>query len=109
MLLVVKLIGAKYKKKINLANGQCVNDCSSTSNNKFNYNNECHGNCPIRTYNDNFICKDCHTDCRTCEKGAEASNTNCKSCSDISKALNMGNCVSNCLNGFYFDETNTSI
>ena len=99
----------QIQKKINLANNQCVNDCSSTSNNRYNYNNECHGNCPIRTYNDNFICKDCHTDCRTCEKGAEASNTNCKSCSDISKALNMGNCVSNCLNGFYFDEIDTSI
>ena len=80
------------QNKINLENEECVADCSLTNNNKYNYKSECHVECPIGTYNNNYQCEECHPDCKTCEKGAEIYSTNCKSCSDIDKYLNFGNC-----------------
>ena len=50
------------QKKINLENGECVNDCSETNYSKYNYKNECYENCPNRTYNNNYICENCHPD-----------------------------------------------
>ena len=83
------------QKKINLANNQCVNDCSETDNNKYNYKNECYENCPDGTYNNNYMCEECHPDCKTCEKAADIISTNCNSCSDLDKYLNFGNCYKN--------------
>ena len=85
----------QIQKKINLFNNECVDDCSETNNNKYNYKNECHENCPEGTYNNNYICEDCHPDCRTCEKGSEIYTTNCKSCADENKNLYFGNCYIN--------------
>ena len=97
------------QKKINLENNQCVNDCSETNNNKYNYKNECCENCPIGTYNDSFKCKECHPDCKICEKAADIDSTYCLSCSDLDKYLNFGNCYNkdNILinNIDYFDNT----
>ena len=83
------------QKKINLENNECVDDCSETDNNKYNYKNECYENCPNGTYNINFQCLDCHVDCKTCEKGSDIISTNCKSCIDEEKFLNFGNCYKN--------------
>ena len=94
------------QKKINLENGECVDDCSLTNNNKYNYKNECYENCP---YNNNYISGDCHRDCKSCEKGPDSISTNCKACSNPDKYLNIGNCVSNCLKGHYIDEYDCSI
>ena len=71
------------QKKINLENGECVNDCSETNNSKYNYKNECYENCPNRTYNNNYICEDCHPDCETCDKSADHYSTNCRICFQI--------------------------
>ena len=71
--------------------GECVDDCSST-NNKYNYNNECYKNCPNGTYNNTFKCENCHPDCKICEKAADKDSTYCISCSDKDKYLNFGNC-----------------
>ena len=82
----------QIQKKINLFNNECVNDCSETNNNKYNYKNECYENCPDGTYNNNYICEDCHPDCKTCEKGDDIISTNCQSCADENKYLYFGNC-----------------
>ena len=83
------------QKKINLQNGECIDDCSLTANNKYNYNNECYEECPVGTFNNNYMCEDCHPDCNTCDKAADRISTNCKSCSDPDKYLNFGNCYKN--------------
>ena len=43
------------QKKINLENGECVDDCSLTNNSKYNYKNECFESCPNRTFNNNKL------------------------------------------------------
>ena len=35
-------------------------------------------------------------------------NTKCKSCSSLDKFLYLRNCVNNCSNGFYYDNTNNA-
>ena len=97
------------QKKINLENGECVDDCSLTNNSKYNYNNTCYSYCPDGTYNNNYKCQDCHPDCKTCEKGNDMYSTNCKSCCNPDKYLNFGNCFSECLNGYYNDGNDNSI
>ena len=97
------------QKKINLENNECVENCIQTNNNKYNYNSKCYDICPNGTYNNSFICENCHSDCKTCEKSSEIDSTNCKSCSSNDKFLYFGNCVTNCSNGFYYDEIDTSI
>ena len=99
---------SQNQKKLNLENNACVTGCSST-NNKFLYHAKCYGVCPDGTYIDNFNCKDCHPDCKICDKPPETDNANCIKCKSIYKYLNSGNCVYNCTNGFYQDETDNSI
>ena len=89
------------QKKINLENGECVDDCSIT-NNIYNYNNECYKNCPNGTYNKSFKCENCHPDCKICEKAPDKDSTNCKSCSDKDKYLNFGNCYNKLIINYYF-------
>ena len=91
------------QKRLNTENNQCVPDCSNI-NYKYDYLSKCYNICPIGTYNDNYICKDCHKDCLTCDKPADLNNTNCKSCLDKNKYLKFGNCVDDCINGFYTEE-----
>ena len=98
----------KNQLKINTENNTCVTDCFLT-NNKYNYNNKCFPTCPNGTYNDSYLCNDCHSDCKTCEKSYDSNNTNCKSCINPNKYLKFGNCVFNCANGFYYDENDRSI
>ena len=60
-----------YQKKINLGNdNECIDDCLFTDNNKYNYNSKCYNECPSRTYNNNYICEDCHPDCESCEESS---------------------------------------
>jgi len=99
----------EYQKKINLQNNECVESCMQTNNNKYNYNSKCYEICPKGTYNNSFMCENCHSDCKTCEKSSEIDSTNCKSCSSNDKFLYFGNCVTNCPNEFYYDEIDTSI
>ena len=94
------------QKKINLENDECVDNCSLTNNNKYNYKNACYEKCPIGTYNYFFKCEDCHPDCKICEKGADENSTNCKSCSEPGKYLNFGNCYEYNNNIFINNDTN---
>ena len=83
------------QKKINLENDQCIENCSLTDNNKYNYKGECYANCPNKTYNDNYTCEDCHPDCQECIKAPDIISANCKVCSGSDKYLNFGNCYKN--------------
>ena len=96
------------QKRINTENNQCVNNCQGI-NYKYDYLSKCYPNCPEGTYNDSFICKDCHPDCKTCDKKEEINNSNCKSCLSSDKYLKFGNCVDECINGYYPDENDPSI
>ena len=46
----------------------------------------------------------CHENCETCNEKSTINNTNCLSC-QISKYLDLGNCVTNCTNG-HIENTN---
>ena len=98
--------------KINLANGECVNDCSlTTTNNKYLYLSKCYISCPEGTYTDNLECKDCHPDCKACIKPADVISSNCQLCKSSDKCLKKGNCISisESKNGYYLDENDNSI
>ena len=99
----------EFRKKIYFNNETiCADDCIDTDY-KYEYNYKCYENCPNGTYNNNFICEDCHPNCKTCDKGYTLNNTNCKSCLSENKFLQYGNCVDECLTGYYEDETDSSI
>ena len=99
-----------YQKKINLQNNECIDDCSSTNKNKYIYFSKCYEICPDGTYHNtnSYTCEDCHKDCKTCDRGPDNDNMNCKSCS-YGKFLKYGNCVLDCINGYYEDENDSSI
>ena len=67
--------------------GALDNNClscnpSSTPNGKFYFSPKtCIETCPSSTFNDNNICRDCHTDCLTCSGSA---NNQCLSCDSLS-------------------------
>ena len=50
----------------------------------------------------------CHLDCKSCSKKFTEINSNCDSCLG-DKYLNLGNCVSNCDNGYFTDKFNNKI
>ena len=91
------------QKRLNTENNECVPNCANI-NYKYDYLSKCFNFCPNGTYNDNYICKNCHSDCKLCDRPNELNNTNCKSCSSPIKHLNFGNCVDKCINGYYIDE-----
>jgi len=68
------------QKRLNTENNECVPNCANI-NYKYDYLSKCLNFCPDGTYNDNYVCKDCHSDCKLCDKPNELNNTNCKSCS----------------------------
>ena len=92
----------RLSKKLDSVTGSCVDDCALT-NNKYEYNNKCYSNCLTGTYNDNFKCKECHSDCRECNEGGTTGNTNCLSCSLSSKYLYLGNCLNICQRNSYYN------
>ena len=100
------------QKKLIFENDQCVDDCSSTTYNKYNYNNKCYNNCPNGTYNNNFKCEDCHPHCRTCNKESFELNL-CLSCNDnYYPKYNDSDNIDNYINfyqspeGYYLDKIN---
>ena len=64
------------QKRLNTENNECVPDCSII-NYKYDYLSKCYNICPEGTYNNNYICNDCHPDCRTCDKPQDMNNSNC--------------------------------
>ena len=99
---------SQNQKKLDLESNTCVTDCSIT-NNKYLYLSKCYKTCPDGTYPISYNCNNCHPDCKKCDGPAETDNTNCKSCKSQYKYLKYGNCVYNCINGFYNDENDNSI
>ena len=97
-----------YQKKIYPDNNNCVDDCSLTDK-KYDYLSNCVSICPNETLIIGFKCIKCHSDCQTCEGPSNKITSNCKSCISPDKFLEIGNCVSNCLNGYYTDENDPSI
>ena len=91
--------------KINTENGCFVEDCILT-NYKYEYNYKCYPKCLISTYNNNYTCENCHSDCEECYGKYTDNNTNCISCISKEKYLNYGNCINNCSRGFYINKTN---
>ena len=93
-----------YKFKKNSDNNCYAEDCFKTTY-QYEYNYTCYQNCLSQTYNNNYICEDCHPDCAECEGLFTEENSNCKSCESSEKFLNYGNCVNNCSRGFYLNES----
>ena len=96
-------------KKINLENSECVLKCSDTKYNKYLYESRCYRTCPEGTYTNDYVCENCHPDCKTCDGPPETGNSNCKSCISPDKILNKGNCIYECPNGFYYDENSIKV
>jgi len=94
-----------HSYKINTENGCFVEDCLLT-NYKYEYNYMCYQKCINRTYNNNYTCENCHSDCEECYGKYTDNNTNCISCISKEKYLNYGNCINNCSRGFYINKTN---
>ena len=86
-------------------NGVCTQDCESTDY-KFEYKFRCYSSCLDGTYNNNYMCENCHKDCKKCDGNYTIDNTNCLSCSSESKYLYFGNCIDECpRKSFYYNET----
>ena len=69
----------------------------------YNYNqNECLQSIPEGYFLNSTQYKTidkCHEDCKTCHKKQTINNTNCASCPN-NKFLDLGNCISLCINGY---------
>ena len=94
-----------FRKKINTQDGSCVEFCNLTSF-QYEYEYKCYPECLNRTYNDNYKCEDCHSDCEECEGPYNSNNSNCIRCISSEKYLNYGNCVNNCSRGYFINEAN---
>ena len=97
----------KSLKRFDTENNICIDNCQNV-NYKFEYLYKCYDKCPDGTYNNNFICESCHSDCKICDGPPGINNSNCKSCISPNKFLKFGNCVDNCENGFYIDNNDLS-
>ena len=83
-------------KKIIFGENNCIDDCSLTSNNQYEFKGECYHQCPENTTNSNYKCypyeEVCNPNCKACTIINTNLDTNCTSCySD--KYLKYGNCV----------------
>ena len=95
----INIIGCSENFRLN--NGATASDINK-NNYIYEYQSECYEICPNGTYNNNYICENCHPDCKTCESPPTIDNTNCKSCYS-NKYLQFGNCIDNCSIGYYID------
>ena len=95
-------------KRFNTENNECITTDCQRINYKYEYLYKCYDKCPDGTYNNNYKCEKCHPDCKLCDKPADINNSNCKSCSSSSKFLKFGNCVDNCINGYYTEKNDMS-
>ena len=97
--------------QLKLDNGQCYDNCDTTSN-KYDYLSKCYSACPPHTYTIedllkcvdicpsstyavNNKCEKCHSDCKTCNGPFNNINSNCASCLSSDKYLINGNCINN--------------
>ena len=76
------------------------------TNYTYEYKYNCYSSCPNGTYNNNYICENCHEDCKECDGPYTKNNSNCVSCLSENKFLYFGNCINVCpRNSFYYNET----
>ena len=66
------------KKKIIFNSNTCIDNCEDYS--LVEYKNICYDNCPIRTYKDGLICKECFPSCEICQMQGNENEHNCISC-----------------------------
>ena len=90
------------QKKINVDIKECFDNCNLT-NNLYEYQGKCYNKCPMSTFQYNYMCYTCDTNCKTCS----FISTNCTSCY-YSKYLKNHKCVDYCENGYYIDENDSS-
>ena len=94
-------------------NHTCEEDLNCEKLNKY-YNYEktsCINNIPEGYFINNESLKTidkCHIDCKTCEEKYNENNSNCKTCLN-DKILDLGNCVSSCINDFFIDSSGNKI
>ena len=83
-------------------------DIGSATNGKFHFTNKnCIALCPSDTFDDNNVCKNCHTTCATCSGGSE--NNKCDTCS-IGGATpyyytDFRTCLTSCPTGSYLSNS----
>ena len=117
--------------KINLQTNSCIDNCNE-SGNKYELNNLCYEICPNTSYlssyneylcldkssednyyfdNDKNLYKKCYNTCKRCNEGGNETNHNCVECKSgftfLDETGRDGNCYNNCLNYYYFNESNT--
>ena len=80
------------------------------SNKFYNYNRtECIDEIPEGYYcndSDHKTIDKCHENCKNCSEGPTDNNNNCLTCPETDTIyFNLGNCVSNCTNGFFIEDS----
>lgn len=83
----------------------CVDSCTSISSSKYEYLGKCYSNCPSRTVGINNICYDIPEDCK---EVYTSDITLCKSCSDSSKYVQNGKCITTCSEGYYISSEDST-
>ncbi|ESU40214.1 Variant-specific surface protein [Giardia duodenalis] len=79
--------------------GTAIATCTKCTSNKLSpLGDACLAACPAGTYNDNNICKPCHTSCSSCSDAASTSCTACYPGRVLSKGEtgNTGTCIPEC-------------
>jgi len=95
----------KSQKKLVISENTCIDSCSSHSNYRYEYLGICYLQCPSGTVNLNYICYDIPPDC----KEVYPNNiTLCKSCSDSSKYVKNGKCITSCSEGYYISSEDST-
>ena len=103
-------------KESEIGNNNCLT-CNKESKYKYlvkvpELGNNCVEECPEGTAldNENYLCKKCHENCKSCAKESEKDNNNCLTCNKESKykylvnAPDLGkNCVDECPEGTKLD------
>jgi len=116
---VICLYSGKSPNIYNLANKiiyvtfSCNADWKSDQKNltiyRYEYQGKCINYCPLNTYTYNNKCYSCDSNCKTCSFDENILiNSNFTSC-EPNKYLYMGNCIDNCINGYYEDDNDSSI
>ena len=96
------------QKKIIIEGSNCVDNCISTQFYHYELKGKCYQECPENTTSFNYKCypyeEICNPNCKKCNIINSYLNTTCTSCNS-DKYLKYGQCVDQCDNGYYLNET----
>ena len=102
---------------------KCIDKCNNDQIYKFEHDNKCYNSCKTLDYKYEYNCFDnipdgfymnntdlktldkCHDNCQICNEGPSNNNNNCLNCRG-SKYFDLGNCVDECINGYFIDNDN---